>query len=270
MHRRRDRRRAGDGSSAGPTARHARSAGSRRRGRCRSRSGRSGRRMTRANMTMWMRSAVTSILARWLPSRMSSAISSWRPSSPVIFAIWLADGSVTSIQATVPAGSGIAGTESRPSDSTRRPAVRIETRTGPPAAVPGGTRPVDGSESEVRGGIVCTIAGSLASAVGRETARRTAVGRARLGRPGRQHTRPSRPSASAGIAARATTIAATRNSPTMIRAASADAQRSSAATTSPSRNGRSDELGRQELGVRVGGRVDPGREVGRSWSSRTR
>ena len=101
-------------------------------------------------------------------------------------------------------------------------------------------RPVDRSEDEV--GLAAAIAGQHTLARGRRGPPATAE---RQGRDDRDDV----------------TTAATTNRPTMIDAASRDAQVSSASTTSGSRSGRSRRSSGMQLEIRVGGGVDVGRQA---------
>ena len=111
-----------------------------------------------------------------------------------------------------------------------RLAGRPDRRLAPDAARRAGRRSASEGERRVRGLAAIGVGAS------------GGPGRVRRGRPIARRTRrlPRRPPrASAGGMATAVTAAATRNSPTMIEAASRDAQSSSAPTTSGSRSGRS-------------------------------
>ena len=180
-----------------PVARRGRSAGTRRRGRSRSPRRRSRPRSPGRTWTMWttlgrdLDLGALVALEDVLGDERVEAEQPRRSSRP-----GLVDGSVRSIQTTVPARQRHRRDGSRgPSDSTGARGGQVDD---PDRSAGGGAVRRDGRSMGRRarfaGGIVCTHRGiARLRLVGRATARRTAVGRARLGRPGRQHTRPSRP-----------------------------------------------------------------------------
>ena len=183
---------------------------------------------------MWRAPSTSATLARWLRSAMSSAISGWSVSSSATSLTWTCDGAVTSTHMSISGSARQAATSSRLGDDPgagRRPA----------------RRPGSAASRRQGRGVGVVVAGSIGL---------------RCSARGRLAARPRRAYAAAGPAGAtagsptAVTTAATRKIPTMIRAASPAAHRSSASTTSPSRSGRSRRDSGDELQVGVRRRVD--------------
>ena len=211
-------------------------------GRCRAPTRRPARRSARWNSTMWTTPSVTSSLARWLPSRTSSTMSGWSDEG---CADLLRPGpAIGPARSTQTLASGWRRNAGRPLE--RLGAARLAERVADHRATrgsPGAAGVVDvacrrerparrrGASLRVSGGLwlgASVAIGCRASGLGRAGAADSSA--SIRGRP---------PSTRDGGIATAVTAAATRNSPTMIRAASRDAHVSSASTTSGSRSGRS-------------------------------